>query len=79
MDAVRVQYHSWGVKPIMEGGEIKGVVFESKEGRKAVLARIVIDATETATYFGRLALPIRSLPAAGRAPARRPSYGGSEA
>ena len=44
-DSIRVMYHSWGVKPIMEGNVCKGVIFESKEGRKAVLAKVVIDAT----------------------------------
>ncbi len=44
-DAIRVLYHSWGTKPIMEGNICKGVIFESKEGRKAVLAKVVIDAT----------------------------------
>ena len=44
-DAIRVMYHSWGVKPIMEGSVCKGVFFESKEGRKAILAKVVIDAT----------------------------------
>lgn len=44
-DSIRVMYHSWGTKPIMEGNVCKGVIFESKEGRKAVLAKVVIDAT----------------------------------
>ncbi len=44
-DAIRIQYHCWCTKPIMEGNEVKGVVFESKEGRKAILAKTVIDAT----------------------------------
>ena len=44
-DAIRVLYHSWGTKPIMEGSVCKGVVFESKEGRRAVLAKVVVDAT----------------------------------
>ena len=44
-DSIRVLYHSWGTKPIMEGNVCKGVIFESKEGRKAVLAKVVIDAT----------------------------------
>ena len=43
--SIRVLYHSWGTKPIMEGDICKGVIFESKEGRKAVLAKVVIDAT----------------------------------
>ena len=44
-DSIRILYHSWGTKPIMEGDTCKGVIFESKEGRKAVLAKQVIDAT----------------------------------
>jgi hypothetical protein len=44
-DSIRVLYHSWGTKPIMEGNVCKGVIFDSKEGRKAVLAKVVIDAT----------------------------------
>ena len=44
-DSIRVMYHSWGVKPIMENNVCKGAIFESKEGRKAVLAKVVIDAT----------------------------------
>ena len=44
-DRIRVLYHSWGTKPIMDGDVCKGVIFESKEGRKAVMAKVVIDAT----------------------------------
>ena len=44
-DAIRVLYHTLGVKPIMEGNVCKGVFFESKEGRRAILAKQVIDAT----------------------------------
>ncbi|MCL2877885.1 MAG: FAD-dependent oxidoreductase, partial [Acidobacteria bacterium] len=44
-DAIRVLCHSWGVKPIMNGNEVRGVIFESKEGRKAIPAKTVIDAT----------------------------------
>ena len=44
-DSIRVMYHSLGVKPIMEHDVCRGVIFESKEGRKAILAKVVIDAT----------------------------------
>lgn len=44
-ESIRVMYHSWGCKPIMEGNVCKGVIFESKEGRKAIMAKVVIDAT----------------------------------
>ena len=50
-DSIRVMCHSWGTKPIMEGNEVKGVIFESKEGRKAVLAKTVIDATGDGDIF----------------------------
>ncbi|MBE6966947.1 MAG: FAD-dependent oxidoreductase [Ruminococcaceae bacterium] len=50
---VKMLLHSWGTKPIMEGNVIKGVIFESKEGRKAVFAKIVIDATGDGDIFGQ--------------------------
>jgi hypothetical protein len=42
---VRLLLHSWVVGTIGEGGELRGAIFESKEGRRAVLAKIVVDAT----------------------------------
>ena len=42
---VDVLLHSWVTAPIMEGNALKGVIFESKSGRQAVLADIVIDST----------------------------------
>jgi hypothetical protein len=42
---VKTYLHSWGTEPIMEGNKAKGVIFESKSGRQAVLAKIVIDST----------------------------------
>ena len=45
--------HCWGTKPIMEGNVIKGVIFESKEGRQALFAKIVIDATGDGDIFGQ--------------------------
>jgi hypothetical protein len=42
---VKTYLHSWGTEPIMEGSECKGVIFESKSGRQAVLGEVVIDAT----------------------------------
>lgn len=40
-----VFFHSWGVDVIQVGSEVKGVVFESKQGRQAILAKRVVDAT----------------------------------
>jgi hypothetical protein len=42
---VKTYLHSWGTMPIMEGNKVKGVIFESKSGRQAVLAKVVIDST----------------------------------
>ncbi len=42
---IKVMIHCWGTKPIMDGDTIKGIIFESKEGRQAILAKVVIDAT----------------------------------
>ncbi len=42
---VKTYLHSWGTEPIMEGNKCKGVIFESKSGRQAVLGKVVIDTT----------------------------------
>lgn len=60
-DAIRVQCHSWGTKPIMEGNEVKGVIFESKEGRKVIMAKVVIDATGDGDLYSQTGAPFSSL------------------
>jgi Dehydrogenases (flavoproteins) len=42
---VKVIYHSAGTEAIMDGNTIKGVFIESKSGRQAILAKVVIDCT----------------------------------
>lgn len=42
---VETFFHSWGVDVIQVGTSVKGVVFESKQGRQAILAKQVIDTT----------------------------------
>jgi hypothetical protein len=42
---VEMFFHSWGVDVIQDGAEVKGVIFESKQGTQAILAKQVIDAT----------------------------------
>ncbi|MCC8065912.1 MAG: FAD-dependent oxidoreductase [Clostridiales bacterium] len=64
-NAIRVMYHSLGTAPIMEGNSIRGVVFESKEGRKAIYAKIVIDATGDGDIFSQTGAPYASLADAG--------------
>jgi hypothetical protein len=50
---VRIVYHSWASLPIVEGNRVRGVVFESKEGRQAIFADCVIDATGDGDLFSR--------------------------
>lgn len=38
-------FHCWGVDVVQDGGKVLGVVFESKEGRQAILAKQVVDCT----------------------------------
>src|ERR1700733_3941837 len=50
---VRLLFHAWAAAPIIEGNNVKGVIFESKEGRHAVLAKIVVDTTGDADLIAR--------------------------
>jgi len=45
----------------MEGSEVKGVFFESKEGRQAIYAKTVIDATGDGDIFRQTGTPFRAL------------------
>jgi len=42
---VKTYLHSWGTMPLKDGNKATGVVFESKSGRQAIMAKVVIDAT----------------------------------
>ena len=42
---VRLYLHSWVTDVIMEDNVVKGIIFESKSGRQAVLGKVVIDST----------------------------------
>jgi hypothetical protein len=37
--------HSWGTQALVENNVVKGVIFESKSGRQAVLGKTIIDTT----------------------------------
>jgi len=54
--------HCLVVAPIMEGNLIKGVITESKMGRKALLAKIVIDASGDADVAYRSGVPCIKTP-----------------
>ena len=42
---VKTYLHAWGTMPIMDGNKPVGVVFESKSGRQAIMAKVVVDST----------------------------------
>lgn len=57
---VRLTLHSWAVQPIIEDNAMRGAIFESKEGRQAILAKIVIDTTGDADLLARAGLPFET-------------------
>ena len=42
---VHLLYHAWIAAPLVEDGAVRGVIFESKSGRQAIRAKVVVDAT----------------------------------
>lgn len=59
---VRPLLHCQVAAPIMEGKTIKGVITESKMGRKAILAKTVIDATGDADIAFRAGAQVTKTP-----------------
>jgi ribulose 1,5-bisphosphate synthetase/thiazole synthase len=59
---IRPMLHRMFVAPLLEGDRILGVVTESKAGREAVLARVVIDATGDADVAHRAGAPTHKTP-----------------
>jgi len=54
---VSLRLHSWVVDVVMEEGAVRGVVLESKSGRQAILAKMVIDATGDGDVCVRAGVP----------------------
>ena len=54
--------HRMFVAPILEGDRIMGIITESKAGREALLARVVIDATGDADVAHRAGAPVHHPP-----------------
>ena len=50
---VEMFFHSWGVDVIQDGNKVLGVVFESKQGRQAILAKQVVDCSGDADMLFR--------------------------
>ncbi|WP_319018235.1 FAD-dependent oxidoreductase [Altererythrobacter sp. CC-YST694] len=50
---VRIVFHAWAARPVVEDGAATGVIFESKAGRQAVMAKVVVDTTGDGDMFAR--------------------------
>lgn len=57
---VKLLLHSWAVAAVQDGHEVRGIVFESKSGRQAILARVVIDATGDGDVFALAGAPFET-------------------
>jgi hypothetical protein len=50
---VQLLFHGLGAAPIVEDGVVAGAIFESKEGRLAIRARVTVDCTGDGDIFSR--------------------------
>lgn len=50
---VHLVLHAWGAAPLMQDGRVAGAIFESKQGRMAVRAKVTIDCTGDGDLFHR--------------------------
>ena len=48
---VKMFFHCWVADVIMDGNAVRGVVLESKAGRQAILAKVVVDASGDGDVF----------------------------
>jgi len=56
-EGVKLRLHSWVVAPMLDGSRITGVIVESKSGRQAIAADIVVDATGDGDVAARAGAP----------------------
>jgi len=56
-EGVKLQLHSWVTAPMIDGERVTGVIIESKSGRQAISADIVIDATGDGDIAARAGAP----------------------
>ncbi|MBE0627524.1 MAG: FAD-dependent oxidoreductase [Burkholderiales bacterium] len=52
-EKVHLVFHCWAASPLLEGGAVRGAIFESKAGRQALRAKVVVDATGDGDLFAR--------------------------
>jgi hypothetical protein len=56
-EGVSLRLHSWIAAPMLDGSRVTGVIVESKSGRQAIAADIVIDATGDGDIAARAGAP----------------------
>lgn len=56
-EGVKMRLHSWIAAPMLDGSRVTGVIVESKSGRQAIAADIVIDATGDGDIAARAGAP----------------------
>ena len=59
-EGVTLRLHSWVVAPMLDGSCVTGVIVESKSGRQAIAADVVIDATGDGDIAARAGAPFMS-------------------
>ncbi|HEY3439304.1 MAG TPA: FAD-dependent oxidoreductase [Paludibaculum sp.] len=64
-EGVTLRLHSWVVAPMLDGARVTGVIVESKSGRQAIAADIVIDCTGDGDIAARAGAPFMGPAATG--------------
>jgi len=57
---VRVIYNAWTAGAVLEGARVRGVFIETKSGREAILAKVVVDATGDADVAASAGAPVKT-------------------
>jgi hypothetical protein len=57
---VRLLLHSWVVDVLADGRALRGAIFESKQGRRAVLAKMIVDASGDLDVCAAAGVPYES-------------------
>lgn len=57
-EGVTLRLHSWIVGPMKEGSRVTGVIVESKSGRQAIAADVVVDATGDGDLAAQAGAPL---------------------
>jgi FAD dependent oxidoreductase len=54
---VRVLLHAWACDPLVDGGRLRGVAFQGKSGRFAILADVIVDTTGDGDLYALAGCP----------------------